>query len=73
MAIARPIRLLGAVGILGVLLVLYRLSQTSQLPSITGTTGTVDTDKITDGMKRDPLLDREFFSIKINRRSEVRY
>ncbi|GAM36391.1 hypothetical protein TCE0_018f05450 [Talaromyces pinophilus] len=54
MAIARPIRLLGAVGILGVLLVLYRLSQTTQIPSITGTT---DTDKITDGMKRDPLLD----------------
>lgn len=57
MAIARPIRLLGAVGILGVLLVLYRLSQTSQIPSIIAPT---DTDKITDGMKRDPLLDREY-------------
>lgn len=70
MAIARPIRLLGAVGILGVLLVLYRLSQTSQIPSIASITGT---DKITDGMKRDPLLDREFPSIRNNRRQQIAY
>ncbi|EED17750.1 alpha-1,2-mannosyltransferase (Ktr4), putative [Talaromyces stipitatus ATCC 10500] len=51
MAIARPIRLLGAVGILGVLLVLYKFSH-----STTGGFTPVGTDKISD-MKRDPLLD----------------
>lgn len=58
MAIARPIRLLGALGILGVLLVLYRVSQSTQISSSSWGDG-----KLTHDMKRDPLLDREFLSI----------
>jgi hypothetical protein len=68
MAIARPIRLLGAVTILAVLLVLYKMSYSpvSTVPLAPG----VDTNKITDGMKRDPLLDRECYRDKRRAKGE---
>jgi mannosyltransferase len=51
MAVARPIRLLGAFTILLVLILVFQFSRTST-PFI-GKGG-----RLTDGMKKDPLLDR---------------
>jgi hypothetical protein len=51
MAVARPIRMLGAVGILLCLFLVFHLNQT---PSAFG-------GKLINGMKRDPLLDRTCF------------
>jgi mannosyltransferase len=54
MAVARPIRLLGAVGILMVLVLIFRLSKDST-PFVS------DGGKLVNGMKHDPLLDRMYF------------
>lgn len=51
MAIARPIRLLGALGILLVISVIFYVSHPTQSLISIGS-------RLTDGMKRDPLLDR---------------
>jgi mannosyltransferase len=49
MAIARPIRMLGAACILLTLFLVFQLNKDPQNP----------TSKLTHGMTRDPLLDRE--------------
>jgi mannosyltransferase len=48
MAIARPIRMLGAACILLTLFLVFQLNQSSDKPST----------KLVHGMTRDPLLDR---------------
>lgn len=58
MAIARPIRMLGAACILLTLFLVFQLNQSSDKPS----------SKLVHGMTRDPLLDRalplpDFFKI----------
>jgi hypothetical protein len=62
MAIARPIRMLGAACILLTLFLVFQLRQGSDRPS----------SKLTHGMSRDPLLDRalplpRFFKIEASR------
>ena len=51
MAVARPIRMLGAAGILLCLFLVFHLNRT---PSAFG-------GKLINGMKKDPLLDRTCF------------
>jgi mannosyltransferase len=55
MAVARPIRLLGALCILLVIVVVFYVSHPAQSLISVGT-------RLKDGMKRDPLLDRTFGS-----------
>lgn len=50
MAIARPIRMLGAACVLLTLFLIFNLRQSTDQP----------TTKLTNGMTRDPLLDRAF-------------
>lgn len=50
MAIARPIRMLGAACILLTLFLIFNMRQSSDQPNT----------KLVNGMTRDPLLDREF-------------
>ena len=52
MAIARPIRMLGAACVLLTLFLIFNLRQSSDQPS----------SKLTNGMTRDPLLDRAFLA-----------
>lgn len=54
MAVARPIRLLGAASILLVLFLIFQLRKTAT--PLVGTFGSGD--KLVNGMKKDPLLDR---------------
>lgn len=54
MAIARPIRLLGALSILLVIVTIFYVSHPAQSLISVGS-------RLKDGMKKDPLLDRMFF------------
>jgi len=52
MAVARPLRLLGAATIILVLVLIFQVSKNSA--PLVGSTG----GKLSNGMKKDPLLDR---------------
>lgn len=58
MAVARPIRLLGAASILLVLFLIFQLRKSAAPLVATFGSGDKLTDKLTHGMTKDPLLDR---------------